>query len=69
MTIFLLAVFEARIELAQRILNYKLDKKILSQRDLFGNNALHLAVMSNSLDMVSFILNENLSLDSKNSVS
>jgi len=70
MTIFLLAVFEGRLELVKLILQSSINKrKILTQCDTYGNTALHLAVIANSFDIVSILINKGLRTDKKNKVS
>lgn len=69
MTIFLLAVFENRLELVQLILQSTVSKhKILRQCDGYGNTALHLAVLSGSSGIISILVNEGLQKDRKNKV-
>lgn len=69
MTIFLLAAFEDRLELVKLILQSAMHKgKILNQSDTYGNTALHLAVLSNSIPIISFLMNEGLQNDRKNKV-
>lgn len=69
MTIFLLAVFEDRLELVQIILQSVMNKRILlNQCDGYGNTALHLAVTANSFPILSILLNEGVKKNTKNKV-
>ena len=68
-TIFLLAVFEKRLTLVEMILAAAPNrKKLLSQRDLYGNYAIHLAVMQNAGDVFSLLLQHGASKESVNFV-
>ena len=69
MTIFLLAVYENRLELIEKILSSIMDKKaLLAQKDLYGNNAVHLSVMANAPEIFSLLIKEGMQKDSKNNV-
>ena len=67
MTIFLLAVYENRIELVHRILKCACEN-VVKQKDVHGNSALHLAVLSNSPDLLSLLISKGLKIDDKNKV-
>ena len=69
MTIFLLAVYEKRIELVQMILASAMDRrKILMQKDTYGNGAIHLAVLGNSPEIIALLLKEGIRKDLQNNV-
>lgn len=69
MTIFLLAICENRLELVQMILKSVMDKrKLLSQKDIYGNGIIHLAVLGNSTEILALLLAEGVQRDLKNNV-
>ncbi len=50
-------MYEGRLELVDMVLNAVADRaKLLSQKDIYGNSAVHLAVMSNSPDVLRLLL-------------
>ncbi len=56
-TLLLLAVMEKRMPLIQKIFeNSMAPTKLLSQKDVYGNNALHLAALCQATDVVKFLL-------------
>ena len=68
-TIFLLAVYEKRVELVEMILNAAMNKKaVLHQRDLYGNQATHIAVLQNYPEVLTALLKNGASKDATNNV-
>ena len=69
MTIFLLGVFEDRLELVKLILSSAMNKSvILRQKDIYNNHALHLAVLGNSAKMIEYLLQQGVDPSLKNEV-
>lgn len=69
MTIFLLGIYENRLELVEKILKAVRDKrKLLSQKDIYGNGVLHLAVIGNAPEILSLLLAEGIQKELKNNV-
>ena len=69
-TIFLLAVVESRIPFVKKLLENAMSvPKLLSQKDIYGNTALHLAVLCQAKDMVKFLLERGAVTTVKNDVS
>jgi len=69
MTIFLLGIYENRLELINRILKAVKDKrKLLSQRDIYGNGVIHLAIIGDAPEILSELLAEGVQRDLKNNV-
>ena len=69
MTLFLLAIYEKRLQLVQMILDSTMDRKrILSQKDIYGNGAIHLAVLSDSLDILKLLCKQGIAKDLTNDV-
>ena len=69
MTIFLLGVFEDRLELVKLILSSAMNKSvILRQKDIYDNYALHLAVLGSSAKMIEYLLQQGVEPSLKNGV-
>ena len=69
MTIFLIAIFENRLDLSKMIVDSAIDKrKLLSQRDIYGNTPIHLAVLANSMEILTYLQSLGMQLDLKNNV-
>ena len=67
---FLMAIYEKRIELVEMVLHSVKNKaKLLSQRDIYGNSPLHLAVIQNSQPLIRLLLTNGASREAINKVS
>ena len=52
-----MAVYEKRTQFVELILQNAIDKeKLLKQKDIYGNTALHLSVIQNSSEMTKVLL-------------
>lgn len=62
-------MFEKRQKLVELIMSRAGDKKaLLSQRDIYGNSAVHLAVIQNSPELLAALLQRGAPRDASNHV-
>lgn len=68
-TLFLLAVFEERINLIELLLSEEERKKgMVMHRDIYGNNALHIAAYGKNKELVKLLIDSGVDTNATNKV-